>query len=181
MIFTETKLKGAFIIDFKGFEDERGFFGRIWCKKEFEEHGLNSNAVQANVSYSKVKGTIRGMHYQIAPHQESKTLRCTYGSTYNVIIDLRPKSPTFKQWTSVELTAESYRMLYVPEGFANGFLTLEDHTAVHYVVTQYYAPGAEHGIRFNDPAFNIKWPMTPVAVSDKDRNHPLFVDEMLVE
>ena len=178
MIFTETKLKGAFIIDVKRLEDERGFFGRAWCKKEFQDHGLNSNAVQANVSYNKVKGTIRGMHYQVAPYMESKTIRCTSGAIYDVIIDIRPDSPTFKQWIGVELTEESFRMLYVPEGFAHGFITLEDHTSVHYMVTEYYTPGAEAGIKYNDSAFNIQWPITPTVVSDKDMKHPDFNEKL---
>lgn len=175
MIFTETKLDGAFIIDVKKLEDERGFFGRAWCKKEFDEHGLNSDAVQANVSYNIHKGTLRGMHYQEAPFTESKTIRCTQGSIYDVIIDIRPTSPTYKQWLGVELTANSFRMLYVPDGFAHGFITLEDHTSVHYIVTQYYTPGAESGIKFDDSTFDIHWPIQPIIVSEKDKAHPKFV------
>lgn len=181
MIFTETKLQGAFIIDVKRVEDERGFFGRTWCKKEFEDHGLNSNAVQANVSYNKLKGTLRGMHYQVAPFTESKTVRCTEGSIYDVIIDIRPDSKTYKQWIGVELTATSFRMLYVPDGFAHGFITLEDNSSVHYMVTEYYTPGAETGIKFDDPTFNISWPISPLVVSDKDRAHPMFNDIVLEE
>lgn len=175
MIFTETRLKGAFIIDVKKLEDSRGFFGREWCKKEFEEHGLNPNIVQTNVSYSKVKGTLRGMHYQVAPYSECKTIRCTAGALYDVIVDIRKDSPTFKQWIGIELTAESYKMIYVPEGFAHGFITLEDHTAVNYMVTEYYAPGAEAGIKFDDPAFNIKWPFKPGIISERDNSLPFFV------
>jgi dTDP-4-dehydrorhamnose 3,5-epimerase len=181
MIFTETKLKGAFIIDVKQLDDERGFFGRAWCKKEFEAHGLNSNAVQANVSYNKFRGTIRGMHYQVEPFTESKTVRCTSGSIFDVIVDLRPDSSTYKEWIGVELTAESFRMLYVPDGFAHGFITLQDHTSVHYMVTEYYTPGAEAGIKFDDPAFNIVWPITPTLVSDKDKLHPPFQDIVLTQ
>ncbi len=180
MIFTETKLKGAFIIDVKRQDDERGFFGRVWCKKEFEDHGLNADAVQSNVSYTKLAGTLRGMHYQTEPFTESKTVRCTSGSIYDVIIDLRPASPTYKQWVGVILTDKSFRMLFVPDGFAHGFITLEDNTAVHYVVTQYYTPGAEAGIRYDDEAFNIAWPMTPVLVSDKDLNHPPFTEKVSI-
>jgi len=176
MIFTETKLKGAFIIDVKRLEDERGFFGRAWCKREFEEHGLNSGAVQANVSYNKVKGTLRGMHYQAAPFAETKVVRCTSGALYDVIIDIRPESPTYKQWIGVELTEESMRMLYVPEGFAHGFITLKDHTAVHYVLTQYFEPGHAGAIRYNDPAFNIDWPGAPVVISEKDKVIPDFAE-----
>jgi dTDP-4-dehydrorhamnose 3,5-epimerase len=181
MIFTETKLKGAFIIDVKRLEDERGFFGRAWCKREFAEHGLNGDAVQANVSYNKTKGTLRGMHFQQAPFAETKIVRCTSGALYDVIIDIRPESPTYKQWIAVELTEESMRMLYVPEGFAHGFITLKDHTSVHYVVTQYYAPGCEGGIRYNDPAFNIEWPIEPSVISEKDKVIPDFAEIVLVK
>jgi dTDP-4-dehydrorhamnose 3,5-epimerase len=179
MIFTETKLKGAFIIDVKRLEDERGFFGRAWCKREFEQHGLNSNAVQANVSYNKVKGTLRGMHFQVAPYAEAKIIRCTSGALYDVIIDIRPESPTYKQWIGVELTEESMRMLYVPEGFAHGFVTLKDHTSAHYLVTQYYTPGSESGIRYDDPEFDIAWPIKPTVVSEKDRAIPDFAGAVL--
>jgi len=174
MIFTPTKLQGPFILEVKKIEDERGFFGRSWCKQELEAHGLNAGVVQANVSYNKVKGTLRGMHFQKAPHQETKLVRCTRGAIYDVIIDLRPDSPTYKQWIGVELTESNYRMLFVPEDFAHGFITLEDNTEVTYQVTQYYTPGAEGGIRWNDPAFNIEWPIPPVVVSGKDQAHPDF-------
>jgi dTDP-4-dehydrorhamnose 3,5-epimerase len=181
MIFTETKLKGAFIIDVKRLEDERGFFGRAWCKKEFEMHGLNSDAVQANVSQNKLAGTLRGLHYQTEPFTESKTVRCTEGSIFDVIVDLRSGSPTYKQWVGVTLTFQSFRMLYVPDGFAHGFITLEDNSAVHYVVTQYYTPGAEKGIRYDDPAFNIEWPLTPAIVSDKDLIHPPYIETAFIK
>jgi dTDP-4-dehydrorhamnose 3,5-epimerase len=174
MIFTETKLKGAYIIDVKRLEDERGFFGRSYCKREMDEYGLNTNMVQANVSYNKKKGTLRGMHMQVSPYEETKLVRCTRGAIYDVIIDMREDSDTYKQWIGVELTADSYRMLFVPEGFAHGFITLEDNTDVTYNVTQYYTPGSERGIRWNDPAFNIEWPMEPVTISDKDQAHPDF-------
>ncbi|WP_076667762.1 dTDP-4-dehydrorhamnose 3,5-epimerase [Pontibacter indicus] len=174
MIFTETKLKGAYIIDIKKLEDERGFFGRAYCQKEFEEHGLNTNLVQANVSYNYKKGTLRGMHMQLAPHAETKLVRCTRGAIFDVIIDLRPDSETYKQWIGVELTADNYRMLYVPEGFAHGYMTLEDNSDVMYQVTAFYAAGAERGHRWNDPAFNIQWPMEPVVISEKDQQHPLL-------
>jgi dTDP-4-dehydrorhamnose 3,5-epimerase len=179
MIFTPTKLQGAFILEVKKIEDERGFFGRSWCRRELEEHGLNANVVQANVSYNKVKGTLRGMHFQKAPHQETKLVRCTRGAIYDVIIDLRPNSPTYKQWIGVELTEDNYRMLFVPEDFAHGFITLQDNTEVTYQVTQYYTPGAEGGIRWNDPAFNIQWPIEPTVVSGKDQAHPDFAEEFL--
>lgn len=174
MLLTETKLKGAYIIDVKRIEDERGFFGRSFCRKEFEEHGLNVNVVQSNVSYNKQKGTLRGLHMQMAPYAETKLVRCTRGAVYDVIVDLRADSETFKQWIAVELSADNYRMLYVPEGFAHGFLTLQDDTDVTYQVTQYYTPQAEHGYRWNDPTFDIKWPMEPLVISIKDQSHPLF-------
>ncbi|HKG05670.1 MAG TPA: dTDP-4-dehydrorhamnose 3,5-epimerase [Pedobacter sp.] len=179
MIFTETKLKGAFIIDVKRIEDERGFFGRSYCSNEFEAHGLNTNAVQTNVSYNQHKGTLRGMHMQCTPHEESKLVRCTRGSIYDVIIDMRPQSPTHNQWIGVELNASSYRMLYVPEGFAHGFITLEDQTDVTYQVTQYYTPGSERCFRWDDPAFAIEWPLTPKLISEKDQQHALIQNSSL--
>lgn len=172
MIFTETKLKGAFVLEIKKLEDERGFFGRSWCANEMKEHGLNADICQANTSLSKEKGTLRGMHYQLDPYQETKLIRCTHGSIYDVIIDLRPDSPTYKEWFGIELTRDNYKMLYVPEDFAHGFVTLEDDVEVTYLVTQFYTPGAEAGIRWNDPGFKIDWPMDPKVFSDKDLNHP---------
>lgn len=174
MIFTETKLKGAFIIGIKQFSDERGFFGRSWCKKEMEEHGLNGNIVQSNTSFSKTKGTLRGMHYQKHPYEETKLIRCTKGIIYDVIVDLRKDSPTFLQWVGVELSENNYQMLYVPEKFAHGFITLTDNVEVSYLVTQFYTPGAEAGLRFDDNHLNIEWPIPITVVSEKDRNHPDF-------
>jgi dTDP-4-dehydrorhamnose 3,5-epimerase len=174
MIFTETKLRGAYQIDVKRMEDERGFFGRSFCKNEFEEYGLNTNTVQTNVSYSAKKGTLRGMHMQVEPFGETKLVRCTQGSIYDVIVDMRHQSPTFKQWIGIELSAANYRMLYVPEGFAHGFITLADETHVSYQVTQFYTPSAEQCYRWDDPAFNIQWPMEPSLISPKDSAHPLF-------
>ncbi len=172
MIFTETALKGAFVVEIKKLEDDRGFFGRSWCANEMKDHGLSANVCQANTSFSVKKGTLRGMHYQINPYQESKLVRCTRGSILDVIIDLRTDSPTFKQWIGVELTQDNYKMLYVPEDFAHGFITLEDNCEVTYLVTQFYTPGAERGIRWNDPFFNILWPFHPAVISEKDKNHP---------
>jgi len=174
MIFTETKLKGAYLVEIKKLEDERGFFGRAWCQQEFEEVGLNAQVKQINTSYSVHQGTIRGMHYQIDPYQETKFIRCTKGSVYDVIIDLRPDSPTFMQWVGHELSAENCRMVYVPENFAHGIVSLEDHSEIYYPVTEFYTPGSERGIRYDDPAFNIDWPVKISQVSDKDRNHPDF-------
>ncbi|WP_345951547.1 MULTISPECIES: dTDP-4-dehydrorhamnose 3,5-epimerase [unclassified Mucilaginibacter] len=179
MIFTETKLKGAFVVDINRLEDERGFFARSYCKTEFEAHALNTNLVQSNVSFNKISGTLRGMHMQNEPHAETKLVRCTSGSIFDVIVDLRPESNTFKEWIGVELSAENYRMLYVPEGFAHGFLTLEDCTAVAYQVTQFYHNTAERAYRWDDPAFGISWPFKPVLVSEKDKAHARFDERVL--
>jgi dTDP-4-dehydrorhamnose 3,5-epimerase len=172
MIFTETILKGAYIIEIKKLEDERGFFGRSWCANELNDFNLKAGIKQANVSLSKKKGTLRGMHYQNDPYQETKLVRCTRGAIFDVIIDLREDSPTYKQWIGVELTQDNYKMLYVPEDFAHGFVTLQDNCEVNYLVTQFYVPGAEAGIRWDDPQFNINWPVKPVVISEKDSNHP---------
>jgi len=178
MIFTETDLKGAFIIEIKKIEDERGFFGRSWCRREMEEHGLKGEIVQANTSFSNKKGTLRGMHYQVPPYEEAKIIRCVRGAIYDVIIDLRPGSSTYKKWVGTELSCDNYKMLYVPEGFAHGFLTLTDNVEVYYNVTAFYTPGAERGIRWNDSSFNIKWPFEPVVISSKDKGHPDFTEQI---
>jgi dTDP-4-dehydrorhamnose 3,5-epimerase len=170
MIFTETKLNGAYVIEIKKLEDVRGFFSRVWCKNELEAYGLISDIVQINTSYSKKRGTLRGMHYQVEPNQENKIIRCTKGAIYDVIIDLRPKSPTYKKWLGIELTAENYKMLYVPEDFAHGFQTLEDDTEVVYQVSQFYSPQSEQGVRYNDSAFGIRWPIDVRVITDKDKN-----------
>lgn len=172
MIFTETPLQGAYVIEIKKMEDERGFFGRSWCANEMKQHGLNADVRQANTSLSEKKGTLRGMHFQHDPYQETKLIRCTHGSILDVIIDLRPESETYRKWFGIELSRENYKMLYVPEDFAHGFITLEDDCEVTYLVTQFYTPGAEAGIRWDDPLFNIAWPMAPVVISEKDRTHP---------
>jgi dTDP-4-dehydrorhamnose 3,5-epimerase len=170
MIFTETILPGAYLVELQKYEDERGFFARGWCQREFAEHGLASCVVQANISYNRRKGTLRGLHYQSAPYAETKLIRCTRGALYDVILDLRPSSPTYKQSFGVELTADNYRMLYVPEEFAHGFLTLLDDTEATYQVSQVYTPGAEAGLRYNDPAFAIEWPVPVQVISDKDQS-----------
>ncbi len=175
MLFHETRLEGAFVIELEKREDTRGFFARGWCQKEFEDHGLVAQVVQANISYNRKKGTLRGMHYQVAPVEETKLVRCVRGGIYDVIIDLRPESPTYKQWIGVELTAENYKMLYVPENFAHGLQTLEDDTEVIYQVSQFYTPGAERGIRWNDPAFRIEWPQNIEVISDKDADWPDYM------
>jgi len=172
MIFTETKLKGSYLIEFEKRADERGFFARAWCEKEFAAHGLNANMAQVSVSYNASKGTLRGMHYQAFPYEETKLVRCTAGAIYDVILDLRPASITYGQWLGVELTAGNYRSLYVPAGFAHGFLTLEDGTEVLYQVSQFYHHEAERGVRYNDPAFGIEWPVDVLVLSEKDKRWP---------
>lgn len=158
MIFLETELKGAFLIKPEKLVDERGFFARTWCQKEFEEQGLNSRLVQCSVSFNRKKGTLRGMHYQVAPYEEVKLVRCTRGTIYDVIIDLRSDSPTFKQWMAVELTAENHHMLYIPERFAHGFQTLEDNTEVIYQMSEFYYSDYACIIRWDDPDIGIRWP-----------------------
>jgi dTDP-4-dehydrorhamnose 3,5-epimerase len=172
VIFTETKLKGAYIIEIEKLKDHRGFFARAWCQNEFKVQGLTSSVVQANVSSNMKKGTLRGMHYQLSPHEETKLVRCTRGAIYDVIIDLRTASPTYTQWIGVELTEENYKMLYVPENFAHGFQSLKDDTEVTYQVSQFYTPGSESGIRWDDPAFSLKWPIEVQVISDKDKSWP---------
>jgi dTDP-4-dehydrorhamnose 3,5-epimerase len=208
MIFTETKLKGAYIIELEPILDERGFFARSFCQREFEKYGLNPCVAQCNISYNKKKGTLRGMHYQLSPFEEARLVRCQRGAIYDVIIDLRPDSATYCQWVAVELSADgvpltahgsqptaycsqltastsqlaayclpltaSNRMLYIPEGFAHGFLTLEDNTEVFYQMSEFYAPGYGQGIRWNDPAFGITWPEEINVISDQDKNYPDF-------
>ncbi|MFQ5787192.1 MAG: dTDP-4-dehydrorhamnose 3,5-epimerase [Thermodesulfobacteriota bacterium] len=175
MIFKETKLNNVFIIEIEKKEDHRGFFSRTWCKREFEGHGLKPEMVQSNIAFSKKRGTLRGLHYQMAPFEEDKLVRCIKGSIYDVIIDLRPDYPTYKQWLGVELDGENYKMIYVPGGFAHGYLTLTDNTEVFYQVSQFYFPGSEKGIRYNDPTFNIAWPeIDNLVISDKDRNFPNY-------
>jgi dTDP-4-dehydrorhamnose 3,5-epimerase len=174
MIFTETKIKGAYIIDLNRLQDDRGFFGRSYCRKEFERNGLNTNMVQVNISNNKKKGTLRGLHMQQSPYSEAKLVRCTRGAIYDVIVDMRDDSETFKQWLGVELRADDYKMVYLPEGCAHGYLTLEDDTDVIYQVTEFYTPGAELGFLWNDPAFEIEWPVDPVVISVKDQAHPPF-------
>jgi len=174
MIFTETKLPSAFTIEPERLEDDRGFFTRSWCCREFEAHGLNPRLVQCDISFSRKRGTLRGMHYQVAPFWEVKLVRCTRGSIYDAIIDLRPESPTFKEHVGVILSAENHKMLYVPEGFAHGFVTLEDRTEVFYQMSEFYSPAHGRGVRWNDPTFNISWPLIPTVVSERDRTYPDF-------
>lgn len=173
MIFTPTELDGAYVVDLEPRGDERGFFARAWAVAEFAAHGLSTEVVQANIAFNHRKGTLRGMHFQHAPHAEVKLVRCTRGALYDVIVDLRPSSPTHTRWIGVELTADNRRMLYVPEGFAHGYQTLADDTEAYYQVSAAYAPEAEGGVRWDDPAFAIEWPdPDPPVMSEKDRAWP---------
>jgi dTDP-4-dehydrorhamnose 3,5-epimerase len=188
LFFTETKLKGAYFVEPEKLEDDRGFFARSFCVREFEKHGLNPRSVQCNISYNRKKGTLRGMHFQVPPFAEAKLVRCTHGAIFDVIVDLRPDSTTYCQWIGVELSAPGspltadcslhpadYRMLFIPEGFAHGFIALENHTEVFYQMSEFYAPGSARGFRWNDPMFNIEWPMEPVVISERDRGYPDFL------
>jgi dTDP-4-dehydrorhamnose 3,5-epimerase len=175
MKFTETGLDGAFVIEIEPRLDERGFFARGWCRREFEAAGIRINFVQANIAFSKNKGTLRGMHFQKAPHAEAKFLRCVRGAVFDVMIDLRPDSPTFKKWFGIELTADNHKMVFIPEGFAHGYLATVDDTEVFYLVSAFYSPDTEGGVRWDDPAFGVKWPMTGnLIISEKDKNLPDF-------
>lgn len=179
MLFTQTPLKGAYLIEIAKIGDERGFFGRSWCRQEMQQAGLDSDVAQINTSFSRRKGTLRGLHFQVAPHQESKMIRCTRGAIYDVIVDLRPESTTFKRWFGAELTADNHRALYSPKGFAQGFITLRDDTEITYFSSDFYAPGKDRGIRYDDSQFGIELPLAPVVISDKDRNWPDFSLEVV--
>lgn len=172
MIFKETALQGAYILELEAAEDERGSFARTFCEREFEAQGLNSHFVQCSLSTNTRRGTLRGMHYQAEPNAETKLVHCVRGSLYDVIIDLRPQSTTYCRWVGVELSALNNRLLYVPAGFAHGFQTLEDDTAVYYQISTFYAPQSARGVRWNDPAFAIKWPLSDPLISDKDSGLP---------
>jgi dTDP-4-dehydrorhamnose 3,5-epimerase len=174
MLFTETPLPGAFLIDLEKRGDDRGFFARAYCQTEFAENGLIQHFCQVNNSLSSQRGTLRGMHYQLSPKAETKVVRCIRGALFDQIIDLRKDSPTFGRSFGVELTAENRRMLYVPKGFAHGFLTLTDNTEAFYFVDEFYAPQLERCVRYNDPRFNLQWPEPPQVISDKDRSQSDF-------
>lgn len=174
MIFTETKLPGVYTIDLERLADERGFFARAFCVEEFTAQGLQTDFPQCNISYNEKQGTLRGMHYQAAPYGEVKLIRCTMGAVYDVALDLRPDSPTFKQWAAVELSAENRRMLYIPVGVAHGFQSLQDHTELFYMMGTVYHPDSARGVRWDDPAFGIEWPkQARYIISDRDRSYPL--------
>ena len=172
MKFIKTDLKGAYIIELEASEDERGYFARTFCRSEFADHGLNYEVAQCSISYNARRGTLRGMHYQVEPHREVKLVHCVGGSLYDVIVDLRPESDTYCRWIGVELSPLKRRLIYVPEGFAHGFQTLEDNTTVYYQISEFYAPQSARGVRWDDPAFGIKWPLSDPIISEKDRLMP---------
>ena len=169
MIFYKTKLNDAYIIEIEKLEDERGFFGRTYCEKEFENLGIVSSIKQASISFNNKKGTLRGMHYQTIPNEEAKWVRCSKGAIYDVIIDLRPESPTYLKWLGVELNEDNNMMLYIPPNFAHGLLTLADNTEITYLISEFYSPKSARGIRWNDPAIGIEWPIEIRVISDRDR------------
>ena len=172
MIFVETPLQGAYVIEIEKHEDERGFFARSWCAREFDAHGLDHHLVQCNVSFNRLKGTLRGLHYQIPPHAEVKLVRCTKGSLFDVVVDLRKDSPTFLNWFGVELSGTNHRMLYIPKLFAHGFQTVEDDTEIFYQMSEFYEPAAAKGIWWNDPRLAISWPPANRIISTKDQEYP---------
>jgi dTDP-4-dehydrorhamnose 3,5-epimerase len=174
MIFQETPLPGAFVIEPERFEDECGSVARTWCRREFAERGLSAELVQCNTSFNTKKGTLRGMHFQVAPHAEIKLVCCTRGAIYDVIIDLRPDSPAYRRWVAIELTTENLRQLYVPEGFAHGFQTLVDGSEVFYQMSEFYHPESARGVRWDDPAFGITWPLPVSVISPRDRAYALL-------
>jgi dTDP-4-dehydrorhamnose 3,5-epimerase len=175
MRFTETKIKGVWIIDIEPHEDHRGFFSRIWCEREFQAHNLKTDLKQMNAGFSKKKAGIRGMHFQIAPHAEAKTVRCTMGALYDVAVDIRPDSPTYRQWAGVELTAQNHRTFYLPEGCAHGYQTLANNTEILYLTTAFHAPSYARGYRFDDPAFGITWPLPLGTISENDLAWPKLI------
>lgn len=174
MIFKETELKGAYFINLEKNNDERGFFARSFCEKEFAAHNLKLSIRQSNISYNKKRGTLRGMHYQVAPHEEIKLVSCVRGAIYDVIIDLRLDSATYCKWFAIELNAQNYTSLYIPEGFAHGFQTLADDTVVLYQMSEFCHPECARGIRWNDAVFGIKWPIQEIILSERDKSYPLY-------
>jgi dTDP-4-dehydrorhamnose 3,5-epimerase len=173
--FAHLKLTGAYIIEPEPLMDERGIFARTYCRKEFEARGLNPNMVQCSTSFNKRRGTLRGLHYRVAAHGEVKLVRCTRGAIYDIVVDLRPESPTFRQWCAIELTADNRTMIYVPEGFAHGFETLEDSSEVFYQMSELHEPAYERGIRWSEAEFKFEWPFEPVVISARDRAYADFV------
>jgi dTDP-4-dehydrorhamnose 3,5-epimerase len=174
MIFAESPLAGACVIDMDRIADERGFFGRSFCVEEFRSHGLPTDVNQCSVSYNARRGTLRGMHFQVEPHDEAKLVRCTAGAIFDVIVDIRAESPTLHRWFGVELTARNRRSLFIPRGFAHGFVTLADESEVHYMISVPYVAAAGRGLRWDDPAIDIRWPIAPVVMSARDAAYPLL-------
>lgn len=172
MKFQPTELPGAYLVEPELVSDERGFFARTWCRQEFAERGLRDQWVQCSLSHNHRRGTLRGMHYQRAPHQEAKLVRCVRGAVYDVILDLREDSPTRRQWQAFELTADNHRMLYIPEGVAHGFQTLEDESQLFYMISNWHDPPSAAGVRWDDPAFGIRWPLPVSVISSRDRHFP---------
>jgi len=171
MNFIETEIKDLFVVELNKIGDERGFFARTWCEKEFADKNLTSKMLQANTSYSKEKGTLRGLHYQVSPHEEAKLMRCIKGAIFDVAVDLRPDSKTYKKWFGIELTESNRKMLFIPEGFAHGYQTLVENTEAFYMSSAFYAPEAERGLRWNDPAIGINWPVTEeLNITEKDQS-----------
>ena len=177
MKFTALDLAGAFRIELEPASDERGFFARTWSAQEFETHGLNGEFVQCSISFNRHRGTIRGLHFQVAPHEEAKLIRCSRGAVFDIIVDLRSTSPTFRRWRAAELSALNGVSIYVPEGFAHGFQSLRDDTEVFYQISTVYAPEAARGIRWDDPGLGIDWPIKNPTLSERDRSHPLLAPE----
>jgi dTDP-4-dehydrorhamnose 3,5-epimerase len=175
MIFSETKISGVYVIDVERRRDGRGFFARTWCERELQENGLTNSVVQENVAFSHKQGCVRGMHFQLFPHEEVKIVRCTMGAVYDVAIDLRPDSPTHKKWMAVELTADNHRMVYIPEGCAHGYQTLVDNSEICYQTSRFYAPDVARGVRYNDPAFSVDWPLPVQVISEADSSWPDYV------
>ncbi len=175
MKFTPTPVNGAYVVELEPIVDPRGFFARAWCRHEFERHGLNPNLAQCSVSFNHRKGTLRGLHYQATPYEEAKLVRCTAGAIYDVIVDLRRDSPSFKQWFAAELSVTNRTMMYVPEGVAHGFQTLEDGTELFYQVSEFYHPEATQGVRWDDPAFRIPWPLENAIIAERDSRFPDFI------
>lgn len=175
MEFTSTPIQGAYVIEPRRIGDERGFFARLWCERELADRGLETTVRQTNIGTSRIRGTLRGLHYQRQPHSEVKLIRCPRGAIFDVIVDLRPESPSYRQWYGVELDQGNCRALYVPAGCAQGYITLADDTEIYYHTSRFYAPQAATGVRWDDPAFAIEWPLAPAVISDADRNWPDFV------
>jgi|TARA_B110000495_G_C22837534_1_gene488503 dTDP-4-dehydrorhamnose 3,5-epimerase len=176
MEFTKISLEGAYIIEIEKIEDERGFFARSWDKEEFKKKKLDCNLLQCSISFNKKKGTIRGLHYQLAPFEETKLVRCTRGKIYDVIVDLRKSSKTYKKWVGVELSENNHKIMYIPKGFAHGFQTLKDDSEIFYQISEYHKPKYYAGVCWNDPSFNIKWPIELSVISKKDSSYPFYTD-----